>query len=209
MISLQQLLGKEDKFFDLFEASALQCQKSVQALKALALNPEQQSSLEAFTISRRQDKAIHAEINEALCTSVVTALEREDIMALAEALYKIPKTVEKIGERALLAPSFLQGFDLSQPATMLEKASETLLTMLKAMRRRTGIAEVKQHNDHLQVVEGDGDRMVLELLRVLYSGDMEGRRVTFLKDLFELFEQVTDRYRDAGNVIVQIVLKNS
>jgi hypothetical protein len=30
-----------------------------------------------------------------------------------------------------------------------------------------------------------------------------------LKDLYELLEKVVDRYRDAGNVITHIVLKNS
>ena len=34
-------------------------------------------------------------------------------------------------------------------------------------------------------------------------------KVIFLKDLFELLEKVTDRCRDAGNVINHIVLKNS
>jgi uncharacterized protein Yka (UPF0111/DUF47 family) len=33
--------------------------------------------------------------------------------------------------------------------------------------------------------------------------------VVALKDLYDLLEKVIDRCRDAGNVIVQIVLKNS
>ena len=33
----------------------------------------------------------------------VTDLEREDIEALASALYKIPKTVEKIAERSMIS----------------------------------------------------------------------------------------------------------
>ena len=38
----------------------------------------------------------------------ITALEREDIEALSNALYKIPKTVEKFCERILLAPQFVR-----------------------------------------------------------------------------------------------------
>jgi len=33
--------------------------------------------------------------------------------------------------------------------------------------------------------------------------------VIILKDLYELLEKVVDRCRDAGNVISQIVLKNT
>jgi hypothetical protein len=34
-------------------------------------------------------------------------------------------------------------------------------------------------------------------------------QVVVIKDLYELMEKVIDRCRDAGNVILQIVLKNS
>ena len=54
--------------------------------------------------SRRKDKQITQELTEQLCKTFITPLEREDIQALAAALYKIPKTVEKIGERILIYP---------------------------------------------------------------------------------------------------------
>ena len=114
MFSLQRLLGKEDKFFDLLEASAQEGCASVQALKKLVTNPNQANALDDFALSRRKDKAITAEISEALCTTFVTALEREDIEALSIALYKIPKTIEKIGERIEIAPQHLKGIDISR-----------------------------------------------------------------------------------------------
>ena len=50
---------------------------------------------------------------------------------------------------------------------------------------------------------------MVEMLSELYSGKHGALDVIFLKDLFEMFEKVTDRCRDAGNVINHIVLKNS
>jgi uncharacterized protein Yka (UPF0111/DUF47 family) len=209
MFSLQKLLGKEDKFFDLLEASAREGSASVQVLKNLIANPGQPNALDDFALSRRRDKAITAEIGEALCTTFVTALEREDIEALSNALYKIPKTVEKIGERILLAPHFVKGVDLSRQIDMLEKATETVVNMLKELRQGVRLERIKEINDRLQHIEGQADKLVLELLKELYSGKIEDVRVVFLKDLFELLEKVTDRCRDAGNVINHIVLKNS
>ncbi|MCI0744160.1 MAG: DUF47 family protein [Verrucomicrobia subdivision 3 bacterium] len=209
MFSLQKLLGKEDKFFDLLEASGRESCASAQALKRLAQNPNQANALDEFALSRRKDKAITTEISEALCTTFVTALEREDIEALSIALYKIPKTIEKIGERILIAPHFLKGVDLSRQIDMLEKATGTVLTMIQKLREGVGLESIKDINDRLQHLEGQADKLVLELLKELYSGKIEDVRVVFLKDLFELLEKVTDRCRDAGNVIAQIVLKNS
>ena len=209
MFSLQKLLGKEDKFFDLLEASAQEARRSVQALKHLTQAPQQQKTLDEFVLSRRKEKAINAEISEALCTTFVTALEREDIESLSNALYKIPKTVEKIGERILLAPQLLGSIDLSTQVDMLEKATDTVAAMLKDLRGSIKLNQIKNHNDRLQHIEGEMDKMVLELLKGLYSGQVEGGKVVFLKDLYELLEKVSDRCRDAGNVITQIVLKSS
>lgn len=209
MFSLQRLLGKEDKFFDLLEASAAEAQHSVQALKHLTESTRQNQSLDEFVLSRRKEKAITSQISEALCTTFVTALEREDIEALANALYKIPKTVEKIGERILLAPQQLQGIDLSRQIVMLEKATALVANMLKALRKGVKLHEIKDLNDRLQYVEGEMDKLMLEVLKGLYAGQAQGSQVVFLKDLYELFEKVPDRCRDAGNVISHIVLKNS
>jgi uncharacterized protein len=209
MFSLQRLLGKEDRFFDLLEASAQEGCVSVQALKTLVANPAKVNALDDFALSRRKDKAITAEISEALCTTFVTALEREDIEALSIALYKIPKTIEKIGERIQIAPHFVTGADLSCQMEMLQKATETVLTMIKELRRGAKLEQMKDTNDRLQHIEGQADKLVLDLLKELYSGEVNDVQVVFLKDLYELLEKVTDRCRDAGNVITQIVLKNS
>ena len=42
----------------------------------------------------------------------------------------------------------------------------------------------------------------------LYRMPTEVGRALFLKDLYDLLERATDRCRDAGNVIIQIVLKS-
>jgi uncharacterized protein Yka (UPF0111/DUF47 family) len=209
MFSLQRLLGKEDKFFDLLEASAQESRTSVQALIRFIRNPDELKSLDEFILSRRKEKKITDEISEALCTTFVTALEREDIEALSVALYKIPKTIEKVAERILLAPQLLKGTDLTKQILMLEKATDTVVKMIQELRRGVKIEAIKSCNDQLQVLEGEGDKLVLDLLRSLYSGEHDAIKVVFLKDVYELLEKVLDRCRDAGNVINHIVLKNS
>jgi len=209
MFSLQRLLGKEDKFFDLLEASAQESRTSVQALIRFIRNPDELKTLDEFIVSRRKEKKINDEISQALCTTFVTALEREDIEALSVALYKIPKTIEKVAERILLAPQLLKGTDLTKQILMLEKATDTVVKMIQELRRGVKIEAIKSCNDQLQVLEGEGDKLILDLLRSLYSGEHDAIKVVFLKDVYELLEKVLDRCRDAGNVINHIVLKNS
>ena len=155
MFSLQKALGQDDRFFELLEASATEAQASAQALRLFFQTPHRARSLDSFARSRRQEKVINAQIVESLATQVMTLFEREDIEALSKALYKIPKTVEKIGERILLAPQFLEGIDLSKPVAMLEKATETLLMMVRELRRSAPVEEVKARNAELQRADRD------------------------------------------------------
>ncbi len=209
MFSLQRLLGQEDKFFDLLEASAEEARASVLALIQFARTPDNPGSLDTFVISRRKDKRITEQINEALCTTFVTALDREDIEALSNALYKIPKTVEKICERMLLSPQHLHATDFARHVPLLSQATDIVLAMIKDLRRGLNLEQMKAQNDRLQHVEGEADKLILELYRDLYGGKYDILRVVILKDLYELLERVVDRCRDAGNVMSHIVVKNS
>ena len=212
MLSIQKILGHDQKFFDLLEASAQEADASVHHLIALLERLEKKDSpqsLEEFVRSRRKDKQITQELTEQLCKTFVTPLEREDIQALATALYKIPKTVEKIGERVLICPQDLHGRSFRRQAELLEQAAETVLAMVRQLRKGTDAATAREMNAKLQSIEGDADKLELDLLRDLYQGDYKTKQIIFLRDLFELMEKVVDRCRDAGNIVLEVALKYS
>jgi uncharacterized protein len=212
MFSIHKLLGHDEKFFDLLEGSAQQADTSVHELVALLGKLEHDdspASLDAFVHSRRKDKQITQELTEQLVKTFITPLEREDIQALAAALYKIPKTVEKIGERILICPKDLRGQNFAKQVQLLDQAAEVVLSMVKDLRKGTDLASARDKNSRLQAIEGEADALELELLKELYHGNYEARQLMFLNELYELLEKVIDRCRDAGNVILQIVLKHS
>ncbi len=209
MFSLQKLLGKEDKFFTLLEASAQEARTSVQALVKVSKSLDQPVIMDEFAHSRRKDKEITKEISEAVYTTFVTAIEREDIEDLSNALYKIPKTVEKFTERILLAPKEVRGIDFSTQIGLLERATDHVCEMVSSLRAGMNLEKIKDLNDKLQYLEGEADKHMMSLYKELYSGKYEAIQVIALKDLYELLEKIIDRCRDAGNVLAHIVLKNS
>ena len=209
MFSLQRLLGKEDMFFQLLESSAREARTSVQTLVKLSQALDRPVELEEFARSRRKDKEITAQIRNAVYTTFVTALEREDIESLCYALYRIPKTVEKFGERLLLAPQHAHGVDFSRQIGLLDQATDVVVQMVQSLRRGVRLEEIKSLNDRLQQIEGAADAAIMELYRDLFNGRHDAIKVIALKDLYELLEKVVDRCRDAGNVISHIALKNS
>ncbi len=209
MFSLQQLFGKGDKFFDLLEAAAQEAHESVRLTNELIKSPRDTQKLDDLVRARRKEKKISDQISEELVKTFVTGLEREDIEALSRTIYKIPKTAEKLAERFILAAPHLQGAEFTRQAEMMTKATDVVLTMIRQLRKMDDLEQIKKLNDRLQHVEGEADKLMNALLGDLYSGRFDALRAIVIRDLYELIEKVVDRCRDVGNVIMNIVLKNS
>jgi uncharacterized protein len=209
MFSLQQLFGKGDKFYQLLEAAAQEAHESVRLLLELIKHPRDKQALDDLVLARRKEKKIVEQISEELVKTFVTGLEREDIEALSLALRKIPKTAEKFAERWELATPHLNGVDFARQAELMEKAADVVLTMVKQLHDMKHLERLKDLNDKLQYIEGEADKLMLELLKELYSGKYDALRAIVIRDLYELIEKVVDRCRDAGNVVMHIMLKNS
>ena len=208
MFSLQRLVGGGDVFFDLLERSAAEAQESVHLLAKTLANPGA-AALDSSVLVRRKEERITEELQELLITTFVTPLEREDIDALATALNKIPRTLERFTERFLICPPRVQQASFARQTELLQSSMDTLLTMVRDLRNAPDLTRMKERNDKLQYLEGEADKHMIELLQRLYKADPDPVSVVALKDLYDLLEKVIDRCRDAGNVIVQIVLKNS
>ena len=208
MFSIQQLFSKGDRFQELLEAAAQESHESVRLVIELMKSCNTQN-LDDLILARRKEKKISEQISNELVKTFVTGLEREDIEALARGLYRIPKAAEKLAERLVMAGPHLDGIDFSKQADMMAKATQAIHEMVRQLRDIEDIEKMKSFNDRLQLVESEADKYMMELLRDLYGGKYEPLRAMVVRDIYELMEKIVDRCHDAGNVVMQIVLKNS
>ncbi len=210
---LKRLFGRDDKFYNLLESSADEARRSASILgAALPLIGQERAFAEAkeqLTQSRRKHKRITQEITTELCKTFVTPLEREDIEALSNALSRIPKNVEKIGERLLICPMTTHVEEITRQFAMLEQALGKVVAMVHSLRTNPHVEEISDDYAVLQSIEGDADALLIALLRDVFQGTAEAKDVIFLKDIYELLEKAIDRCRDAGNVVFEVVLKYS
>ncbi len=208
MFSLQTIFGSGKQFFGLLEAAAVAALDSAKALHEMVKASNTTPSLEEFKRVRQREREIIKNINTALVHSFVTPIEREDIEALAGAIYRIPKAIEKFADRYALATGNLRAIDFAPRAAMLEQAASVVLDMVRQLRGLK-LEPMKDLNDRLSALENEADRLMLELYRDLYTGQYDGMVVLLIKDFFELLEKAIDRCREAGTVAYRIVLKNS
>jgi uncharacterized protein Yka (UPF0111/DUF47 family) len=211
MISLRKLFGKEEKFYDLLEASAEEARNATELLAKVVGESGTGSTTDIHGIirTRRKDKRITQQITEELCRTFVTPLEREDIEALSVALYRIPKTVEKIVERLAICPARVPRASLQRQVQLLTEAVDSVNFMVKQLRKGTQIDRITDAHARLQFAEGEADKVMLELVRDLYNGPHDAKEVVILMELYDLVETAVDRARDAGQVVFQIMLKYS
>lgn len=208
MFSLQTIFGKGDRFFGLLEDSAAAALDATRALLALVERKSSQPSLEEFRLARERERRVADSIRSELVKTFITALEREDIEALGNALYRIPKTVEKFAERYALAGERIHGIDFVPRALMLVDAAEVVGKMVHELRTMK-IEPMKALSDRLRAIEVEADRLMLELYRELYAGKYDPIQTFMVHDFYEILEKAIDRCREAGVVAYQIVLKNN
>jgi uncharacterized protein Yka (UPF0111/DUF47 family) len=212
MFSISKLFGRDQKFFDLLEASAEEALTSTKLLSNYLQRIESYRSsadLDDFIQSRRKDKKITSRITEELCKTFVTPLEREDIEELSLALYRIPKIVEKIVERLSIYPGRIPREGFVRQAQLLGQAADSVVFLVKQLRHGANMEKISEANEKLQFAEGEADKYMLGLIKDLYQGSYDAKETVILQDLFEMVEKAVDRCRDAGNVVFQIVLKYS
>lgn len=209
MISLAKLFGKSDRFFELLASSAKSAHDSIEALARLLHESNGAVSLADLAVARRNEKKTAEIISEELVNVFVTALDREDIEALSKALYRIPKTVEKFGERYEIMHHLVKPGDFAPQMAIAQEAAQVVVRMVDMLSKAPRLEDIKAENDKMQELEGRADQLVVGYLKEIYSGRMEPIEAMAKRDLYDLLEKVIDRCRDAGNVVSQIVLKNS
>ena len=90
-----------------------------------------------------------------------------------------------------------------------QDAALVVVRMVDMLAKSPRLEDIKAENDTMQELEGRADQLVLGYLKEIYSGSIDPIQAMAMRDLYDLLEKVIDRCRDAGNVVSQIVLKNS
>ena len=209
MFSLQKLLGKKNTFFTLLESSAQEADKCAKLLNLFLADASSLDILNQLKAARQRNKEIAEEISELVVNTFVTALEREDIEALANALYKVPKPIEKFAERFHIANKFISDVNFQAQSQIISRATEIVLDMVRQIKDNNSLELVRSLNSKLQEAETEADELENELLLGLYSQRTNSLRVIIIKDLYDFLEKAVDRCRDVGTVITHVALKNA
>ena len=157
------------------------------------------------TIEHACDEITH-NISTRLSRSFITAIDREDIHALATALDDVVDFIE-----ALASAVVMYGVQEYTPfmrlfAGVIQQMSLELDLLVPTLDRPK---DLRTRLLKLHELEREGDEIYREAMGDLFRGKFEVHDVIVMKDLYENLEATVDRCQHVGDLVERIVIKNT
>jgi len=208
MASIANLLrGTDREFFDLFERAGANIVRAAELLdEMLARYPESQGLARDILACEHEGDRITHDVFSRLNQSVVTPIDREDILHLASALDDIVDYTEEVAD-------YLGLYKIEAPMAQAQRLAGVLRDATRQIAEAISMTrEFKDITDHMVEVhrlENEGDRLTREAIASLFEAGIDPMVVIRWKDIFERLENAIDSTERAAFILEGIVIKNA
>ena len=205
--SFFKFLPREEKFFDMFEALALNILDGAKELRDLmdGFQGVEDKTRLLKDIEHKGDSITH-EIITKLNKTFVTPIDREDIHALASTLDDILDTIEASAVRVFL-------YKITEPTAIAVRFADIILRsteeVVKTIVCLRNMEDIFGHCVEINRLENEADQLLREAYQELFAAPQDPLFVLKWKDIYETLEASTDRCEDVANILEGIVLKNT
>jgi uncharacterized protein len=201
------LIPREEEFFELFKQAAHNMIEGSRLLKEMMDNfqsPVEQAK-RIKDVEHIGDGITH-DIALRLNQTFITPIDREDIHDLASALDDILDVVDAIADRFVL-------YKVTKPTEMAVKLADILHQASVAVGcgvDRLGLThpDIKECSVQVNSLENEADRVSRDAISALFEKETDPMIVIKWKEIYEAFEDGTDRCEDVANILERIALKH-
>jgi len=161
---------------------------------------------EMHDIEHSGDQARHVMIRK-LAKEFITPIEREDIMALADAIDNVTDAIEDVVMRMYM-------YNITSIRPQAVKMTEIIVKCCNSLKTALGefINFRKSQNLHQFIIEvnqleEEGDRLFTEATRDLYCNCNDFREVAAWDTTFHYLEKCCDACEDVADAIENVIMK--
>jgi uncharacterized protein len=201
------LIPREMAFFEMFRKAAHNMIEGSRLLKEMMEDfrkPAEQAQ-RVKDVEHIGDGITH-DIARKLNQTFITPIDREDIHDLASQLDDILDIVEAIADRFVV-------FKVARPTETAIKLANILYQSAVAVG--AGIdqlgkphADVNEYCVRVNSLENEADRVTRDAISALFEQEKDPIAVIKWKEIYENFEEGTDRCEDVSNILERIALKH-
>ena len=201
---------REEKFFELFEASARNIVKASQILKQLIDTGEciEQRAEEIKELEHIGDNILH-EIIARLHRTFVTPFDREDIAALVKSLDDIMDFIDHTASTMLLYKVGRPGQRAKELADIIIQATIEVEKAVLDLRHRAKLKEILPRCVEINRLENNADVVYRAAVAELFDDSTDMAHVIKWREIYEQMESATDRCEDVANVLEGVALKHA
>jgi uncharacterized protein len=201
------LIPRDQAFFQMFQKAARNVIEGSRLLKEMMenyRNPMEQAR-RIKDVEHVGDGITH-DIVRKLNQTFITPIDREDIHGLASALDDILDLVEAVADRFVV-------FKVSEPTETAIKLSNILYQSALAVGDGVDLlgkshGDVSEYNVRVNSLENEADRLMRDAVSALFEQEPNPIEVIKWKEIYEHFEEGTDRCEDVSNILECIALKH-
>lgn len=210
--AIKYLLPREDHFFVLLQKGA-ECAKQASALLVQCIDETDRSSREVTIkklkeVEHQADRVI-VEVYQELNRTFVTPIDRSDI-------YKLGSELESITD-AIYATAFqiiVHAMDDLPPgskelANLVDKSCQEILEAVSHIQSKNSHLEIRKRCHSIKSYEDQGDVVFRTQIASMFRNETDAIRLLKHKEFLEGLESSLDLCDDVGNVLTQVVIKNS
>ncbi|HAZ08569.1 MAG TPA: DUF47 domain-containing protein [Elusimicrobia bacterium] len=204
------LIPKEEKFFELFEAQAAHNVAAAKAFRDMALKWSR--DLAAFDrlrdIEHEADMTCH-EIYDKLNRTFVTPFDREDIRELAGELDTVVDLIESVAQRMYLYQIDKSTDDLVRLTDILWQSAETVRKAVAELKTPEKSRRVMDYCIEVNRLENAGDQALGVAIGKLFQGKPDPLEVMKWKEIYETVEEAIDKCEDVAHTLETILVKQA
>ncbi len=206
-----RLLPKEGRFFDLFNAHAVQIVRAAHELATLMHNYEEREQ-HARIIDDAEHAAdrITAETIRLLHKTFITPIDRDHIHQLVNAMDDTCDLIQDTTETLTLYDIRAITPETQRLADIAVKCCERVKDVVELLGKQDGNFEALLKTcEEIDRLESDADRVMRSAMSKLFREEQDVREIIKMKEIYELLEAVTDRCLDVANLAEGISLENT
>lgn len=151
------------------------------------------------------DAIIHR-IFKGLNKVFITPIDREDIMELAVKLDDVMDGIEATIARFDYLNIELTNDYMREFASVLVDSCQHILDSFKLLSQKKYM-QITEHTVHINHLENEGDRLMREGIRDVFTNPTEPYHDFKLKELYERLEETTDACEDVADILDSMVLR--
>jgi predicted phosphate transport protein (TIGR00153 family) len=161
-------------------------------------------------LKKLEDKGDHFthSIIVALNQNVRLSYEREEILSLAVIMDDILDGIEACASRFnMFHIEQMDDFMLQFAQTNYRCSNE--LVQLMRLFRATRLKEMRESTVKLNFLENEGDQILRSGMKELFLHEKDAIQIIKTKEIYEILEQVSDRFEDVADELEGIIMRNA